>query len=426
MRDPVNRALIIALILLLPAGALAQESRIEPLTQAARANPRDYDAQVALGHALIEAGHFRRAQQTLQRASRLRRDDPAAQYEPIRVLFAQSEHRRARAACRRLARAHRDSAWAHLCTARAFLAWNRAGRAFEELEAALGAEANHYESLVALGDAHRLRSAVAEAESAYRRAIAANGQASEPHFGLGQLYAQARRHDDALAALRRAHELSPDDPDVDLWLGRELSGAEAVTHLRDAVANRPGWAIARAELGDALLATGDHDAAIAAFRQAIREDDNLAHARAGLGRALMAAGQLQEAEAALDEAIEQVPNDADSAAALAAVYAQTDRVEEAYVQYRRAADLDPRNPGPLTDAARLALQQQRPVLATAFLVRVTRVHRDYAPALAMLGDIMRSRNQNDEARDYYQRALSGTGEIDRAAVQASLRAVGGG
>ncbi|MCA9608888.1 MAG: tetratricopeptide repeat protein, partial [Myxococcales bacterium] len=150
------------------------------------------------------------------------------------------------------------------------------------------------------------------------------------------------------------------------------------------------------------------------------------HARAGLGRALIRAGSYQEAEQALSQAIEMVPNDADSAAALAEVYASTDRVEEAYAQFRRAADLDPTNPGPLTSAARLAIQQQRPVLAVGFLQRVLGTHPNHAPALALMGDVMRGRRQNDQARDYYQRALRGTGELDRAAVQQSLQSLGGG
>ncbi len=419
------RAFLYALVILtVPLAASAQENQLDRLRAAARSAPRDYGAQVAYGRALIEAGHYRQATQALTRASRLRRDDPAAQYEPIRVLFARREHRRARAACRRIARAASESAIAHVCTARAFLAWSRAGRAFEELEAALQQSPDDYEALLALGDAHRLRAAVSEAESAYRRAIAVNAQAADPHLGLGQLYAQAHREADARAALQRAHELAPDDPDVDLALGRALEGQQAVTHLREAVANRPGWAVAMAELGDALLRVGDAGGAATTFRAAIAADRNLAHAHAGLGRSLIEAGDLAAAEAALNQALELVPNDADSAMYLADVFAQTERIEEAYSQYRRAADLDARNPEPLVRAARLALAQRRPVLAVGFLQRVLGAHEDHAPALQLMGDVMRGRNRTGQARDYYQRALRGTGEIDRDAVNASLRALG--
>lgn len=414
----------LVLALAFPAAATAQERLLPDLRTAARAAPRDYDAQLALGRALLDAGRFREATQALTRAARLRRTDPAAQYEPIRVHFAEGNHQRARAACRAIERVARDSALARVCTARAFLAWNRSGRAFEELEAALAQSPDDYEALLALGDAHRLRAAVPEAEAAYRRAIAVRPGSSEPHLGLGMLYAQANRSADALAALRRAHELAPESPDVDYWLGRLQTGEPAVQHLRDAVANRPGWAPALASLGDALSASGQHQEAIGIFRQAIRADAHLASARAGLGRALMQAGNLEEAEAALNQAVQLVPNDAESATALADLFARTDRVEEAYAQYRRAADLDPQNPEPLTSAARLAVAEGRPVLAVGYLQRVLAAHPSHAPALALLGDVMRQRSDNAQARELYQRALSGTGDVDRSAIQSALRALG--
>ncbi|HHH27679.1 MAG TPA: tetratricopeptide repeat protein, partial [Polyangiaceae bacterium] len=162
----IRAILTTALLVILPLSASAQEGALDGLRQSARTSPRDFDAQVALGRALIEAGHLREASQTMRRAARLRRDDPAAQYEPIRVLFAQRNHRAARTACRRLNRSAPDSAIGHVCTARAFLAMSRSARAFEELEAALATEPNNYEALLALGDAHRLRAAVPEAEAA--------------------------------------------------------------------------------------------------------------------------------------------------------------------------------------------------------------------------------------------------------------------
>lgn len=409
-----------SLFALVPASASAQESALEALRAAVSSAPRDYDAQHALGRALLEAGRFREASTVLRRASRLRRDDPAAAYEAVRVLFAQRDHRRARQQCRAIQRIARESPVAHVCQARAFLAWSRSARAFEEIEAALALAPEDFEALLALGDAHRLRGSVAEAEAAYRRAIAANPRSAEPHLGLGQTFARAHRPADALAALRRAHELDSDDPDIDYELGRASSGAEAVTRLGEAVSNRPGWALARAALGDALLETGDAEGAVREYREALGQDEHLAGARSGLGRALMVGGSLEEAEAMLRGALERVPNDQASAMALADVFARTDRVEEAYRQYRHAADLDRRDPEPLVRAARLAMTQERPVLATGFLQRAIAIDPNHAGALAMMGDVMRGRSQARQAREYYQRALRGQG-VDREAVQRALR-----
>ncbi|MGE0789054.1 MAG: tetratricopeptide repeat protein [Sandaracinaceae bacterium] len=401
--------------------ARAQETALDSLRAAARSAPRDYDAQLALGLALIEAGHYREASTTMTRAANLRRDDAVAQYQSVRVELAQHNYQRARSQCRAVERVARDSAISHVCMARAWIAWNRSARALDEANAALERAPNDYEALLALADAHRLRHSVAEAESAYQRAAAANPSAAEPHLGLGVLYAQSQRRADALRELRRADQLDGDDPDVDFELGRLLEGQDAVTHLTEAVANRPGWALAQAALGDALLASGQTDAAITQFRAAIQGDQHLAHAQAGLGLALTAAGNLEEAERTLTHALEQVPNDAESVMALGDVYARTHREEEAYEQYRHAADLDPRSAEPLVRAARLAVGQERPVLAQGFLQRVVGQHPNHAAALALMGDVARARHQTREARDYYQRALRGEGTFDRAAVERSLR-----
>lgn len=417
-----RRALSLLLVLALsPLSAAAQESALEGLRAAARAAPRDYDAQLALGRALLEAGRYREAAAQLRRAAGLRRGDAAALYEVARVDFEQHEHQRARAQCRAVARAAQGTPLGRVCQARAFLAWNRSARAFEELEAALEQAPNDFEALLALGDAHRLRAAVPEAEDAYRRAIAADGRRAEPHLGLGQLYAQASRRQEAVAALRRAHELAPDDPDVDYELGRALSGEDAVRHLREAVQNRPTWALAHAGLGDALLALGQHEEAAREYTTALQQDSHLASARSGLGRAQMAAGNLEQAEQTLRAALEQVANDAGAVMALADVLARTSRVEEAYEQYRHASDLDPRDPEPLVRAAQLALTQQRPVLAVGYLQRVITLRPNHALALALMGDVMRGRRQVAEARQFYQRALAGEGELDRARVQQALR-----
>jgi tetratricopeptide (TPR) repeat protein len=402
--------------------ALAQpEARLESLRAAARAAPRDYAAQVALGRAFLEMGRYRDAEGQMRRAANLRRNDPAAMYEVARVYFEMREHQRARAQCRAIARVAQGQAIVHTCQARAFLAWARSARAFDELDAALAIAPNDFEALLALGEAHRLRAAVSESEAAYRRAITADATSAEPHLGLGQLYANANRRDEALASLRRAHELAPDDVDVDYELGRLLSDDQGLAHLRDAAAGRPRWAIVHAELGEALLRRDQHADAAASFRTAIGLDTNLASARSGLGRAQLASGDTAGAEATLRAAIAQVPNDALAVMALADVMAQTNRIEDAYEQYRHASDLDPSSPEPHVRAARLAMQQQRPVLAHGFLQRAIAIRANHAVALAMMGDVMRGRRDNNAARDFYQRALRGEGEIDRAGVERALR-----
>ncbi len=405
--------------------AAAQESEVATLQTAARAAPRDAAAQAALARALLRAGRYREADATFRRAAGLSRHSLRALYDAARVPIEQGDYRRAQAACARLAHASKVAIQTRVCNARAFLVWNRSSRAFEELEAARAVAPNDFEMLLALGDAHRLRADVPNAEQAYRAAASAAPTRAEPYLGLGRLYAQANRRDDAVRVLRDALSRDPSSPEVHYALGSLLGGSqEGRDLLARAVTGRANWPEAQVATGNALLAANDAAGAERAFREAIRMNGRLAEAHAGLGRAKLAQGDMAAAEASLRHALELVANSAPTVLALADVLARTERVEDAFEQYRHAADLDPASPTALLSAARLAVEKQREVLAAGFLDRLLEAHQDLAPALALYGDIMLGRHDNNAARTYYQRALRGRGDFDRPRVEAALRRLG--
>lgn len=400
---------------------MAQESALEGLRATARANARDGAAQSAYGHALLRAGHYRAAGRALRTAARLQGNSPEAHYMVAEVAFAQLDYRGARSACRPIERASPNSTLARVCRARAFLVWNRSGRAFEELEAALAADATNFDALYALGEAHRLRAAVSDAEQAYRRAVAVDATRAEPHHGLGRLYSAANRRDDSVAALRRAIALDADDPAIQFDLGLILGGPEGLLLLRAAAANRPAWDDSQLALGDAALAAGEQAEARTAFTRAIELDARLAPAHTGLGRVLATAGENDAAEAAFMQSLELVANSAETVVELGRLYEAMGRNQDAFDQYSHAHDLDPQNPRGLLAAAALALRRGRDVLASGYLDRLMRRHPNLAAALALYGDVMAARSNRPRAREYYERALAAEGEVDRARVQEALR-----
>lgn len=407
------------LVLTLPASA--QETELEGLRAAARSAARDADAQRAFGIALLRAGRYREAEQQLTRASRVAGGTLESLFDIARVSFARGDHGAAERACNVLTRRDREAVLTRVCHARADLVWNRAARAFSLLEAALVTDPNHYEALYALGEAHRLRAAVTEAASAYQRAISARPSEAEPYLGLGRLQRAAGRPDDAIRSLRRAAELDPSSPEIQFELGRLLPTDEGRPWLERAVRGRPSWPEAQIALGEAHLSGRRFDEAEAAFRSVIRSHRTHAPAHSGLGRALMHRGDLAAAEASLRRALVLVENDLVSALALGDVLARAGRVEDAFEQYRHAADLDSRNPTPLLRAGRLALERELDVLASGFADRILVQDENSAAGLTLYGDIMRARGDRAEARRYYERALRGTGEVDRARIEGALR-----
>ncbi len=423
------RIIIAALLWAVALPVAAQEQALEGLAAGARQNRRDADAQSRYGLALLRAGHFREAKRALQAAARLDRDDPSRVFDVARVAFAEGEYRPARAACRPLAR-FEDSPLAHVCEARAFLVWNRSARAFEEVEAALAMNAEEFEALLALGDAHRLRNAVSDAESAYQRAARAKPNSALPHLGLGRLYFAAHRRNDAVSALRTADQKSeleagsprPDagHPEIAFELGRALGGSDGIPFLRRATEGRPGWAEAQIALGDALLATNDIPGARAAYEAAIQASRVNADAHVGLGRALTAAGEHEAAMAELDRGLALVENHPGAVLAKAKLYEAMTQNEEAFRTYRQAADLMQGNPRPMLDAARLALRLHRDVLAVGFLDRLLQQHENLSAALELYGDAMLARRDRARAREYYERALHGTGHVNRRRIRQQL------
>lgn len=414
--------LMIALSMSVVLGAVGVEAQdLATLEAAARSNRRDAAAQTAYGRALIEAQRFREADRVLRTAARLQGDSVEALFEVAKVAFAQDDYRASRRACRALERKSRNHVLTHVCRARAFLVWNRSGRAFEEVEAAIGVDPNHFEALLALGDAHRLRAQLSESEEAYRRAIGIDGNRWEPHYGLGLLYSNARREAPALEAFRAASRLDTNNPDIQYELAIRVGGDEAKGLLQSAVASRPQWVEALVALADLEMAAGENAAARGHYETVLEQQETNAAAHIGLGRLLLEANEVEAGERALRRALELVPNSPEVALALGDLYRRQERYQDAFAQYRQAAALAPSAPVGLLRAAALALELRRGTLATGFLDRYLQGKPNSAPALALYGDVMAERRDYPAARRYYQRALRGRGEIDRNEVQRKLR-----
>ena len=411
--------LTITMVALVGASAHAQD--LAALEAAANANRRDAAAQTAYGHALIEAERFRDAERVLRNAARLQSNSIESLFEIAKVAFARDDYRASRAACRALERKSRNHVLTHVCRARAFLVWNRSGRAFEEVEAAMGVDPNHFEALLALGDAHRLRAQLSESEEAYRRAIGVDGTRWETHYGLGLLYSNARREGPALEAFRAALQIEPNNPAVQYEIAIRSRGDEAKRLLEAAVASRPQWVEALVALADLEARAGEAAAARAHYETVLEQQETNAAAHIGLGRILLEANEVEAGERSLQRALELVPNSPEVALALGDLYRRQERNQDAFAQYRQAAALAPSAPVGLLRAASLALELRRDTLASGFLDRYLQGKPNSAPALALYGDVMTARRDFNSARRYYQRALRGRGEIDRAEVQRKLR-----
>lgn len=412
--------LFVAAISLQAAGARAQS--IDELRKAAKANRRSIEAQAAYGRGLILVGQLDQAERQMKYVSRMQRDSEAGLYLIAEVAFARGSYNQARKACRAMEKESANGLYSRVCRARAYLVWNRAGRAFDELEAALKDDPKSFEALLALGDAYRLRSAGSESEAAYRRAIASDPSRHEPHRGLGMLYVLLGKPTLAVASLQKATAMQPLDTEALLALASLLPVAESLPLLRRVVAIRNDWAQAQLDLGTALASSGDVAGARKAFHRALKLDFNLAAAHTGLGRLHAAAGEGSKALAEFQAALKLVPNDGAAMLAIGELQEAEKKHLEAYQAYEQAAGMAPNDPRALLRAAALALKEQRSMTARAYLERLRRnpLHADLAAAYALYGDILVATGDRLGAIEMYEKALKGKGELDRERVQTAI------
>lgn len=176
----------------------------------------------------------------------------------------------------------------------------------------------------------------ADAESLYRRALAADPKAFTAELSLGLLLARQGRAEDARPALAAATALDPGDAGqagkARAWralarIDQSANPTEASNDLLEALKISPETS------ADTLLAAnladqaGELDAAEAAYRRVLAEDAKSEPAEAGLAHVLIARKQYPEAETLLRAALDQAPDDATLTAQLATVLAAQDKAE---------------------------------------------------------------------------------------------------
>jgi tetratricopeptide (TPR) repeat protein len=194
---------------------------------------------------------------------------------------------------------------------------------FSDPDLIYGPEEDRYLGFILHGQGRR-----AEAEDAYRRALARDSTYADVHAELGQLLLEAQRVDEALVHLERAHALLP--------------------HVAET----------RYLLGAGYRARGRQAEAEAAFRSALEVEP---HARAAqdLGILLLEAGRLAEAEGFLVEARRLLPQDVNAWYRLSECYyrrGEYEQAEEALRGALRLAPLDRQIQQNLHDLRRLRAQ----------------------------------------------------------------------
>lgn len=259
----------------------------------------------------------------------------------------------------------------------------------EHFEKALVLDPNVGAAHSGLGQIALLRGERASAEQHFRIALRA-GEDAQALAGLGALLLERDDLDAALRHLGRAADLVPNDPNIQLMLGRgfarrgtesfaekafenalrikpDLAAArqalgsltlkarrnrEAETHYRALLAIAGAESSGHVGLGDVARVEERHEDAVAAYRAALAIDPKQSAPARALAWSLMRLGRHDEAIAAYDAYLALAPDDEDVHIARADLLMLIGRLHVSAADWNAIAA---RNPGDMRAQSRLAL-----------------------------------------------------------------------
>ena len=281
-----------------------------------------------------------------------------------------------------------------------------------------------YEDAVSDGNDARDARKFAAAETAYRAAVSLKPRDARAHYGLGNIFTDQQRWDDAEKSYRQAMDFAATNPEILMALSFVLvqprTGAMNAKRFADAeyFAQRatqlqPTSAIAFDRLGVAKTARGIFNAETeSSFRRALELDPNFVVAQVHLARVLRHLNRYSEADTLYKSAIDQA-KDAPTLVLIADAMQTEQRWGDSDPVLRRALQMDPRNPGALFLMGRLLAVNKNYVEAEPVLKNAVEVNPKSFPARNILGRTYLGLERYDDAFKTYEQAAGLASEADR-------------
>jgi tetratricopeptide (TPR) repeat protein len=299
--------------------------------------------------------------------------------------------------------------------------------------------AERVEDLLDKGNQARDARNFAGAEDSYNEVLKLKPRDSRAAYGLGNIYSDQQRWDDAEAAYRNSVAWAPKDADAHIALSVVLVQprvdgdnarrfADAETFARRSVQLDPKNAVGWDRLGVALQARGVSNSEVEhSYRRAIELDPQFAVAYAHLARMLNRANRGAEA-APLYEKASELAKDPPTLNLIAESLQAEQLWQQSEPVLKRALDLDARNPTSLLLMGRLFVVYRRYQEAEPFLKSATEVSsRAFQPFL-LLGRAYLGMDRLNDAEATYERAsaFAGEGEKKQLAGSFGFEGVGDG
>jgi protein O-mannosyl-transferase len=262
--------------------------------------------------------------------------------------------------------------------------------------------------LALLGCAWQQTSYWHDSETLWNHTLACTDDNPVGHYNLGVALAKGSV-DQAINEYEKAVKISPNYAVARYNLGVALVDRgqidDAIAQFRRATEVSPDFADAHNNLGSALAGRGQVDEAIERYHKALAIKPDLAEAHNNLGNALLGRGEINEAMAEYGKALEIKPDYADAHNNLATALQGLGKIQEAITHYRQALEIKPSYAQAHYNLA-VALQScGRIGEAVAHYQQALQIRPTLAEAHNNLGGILARQGRRNDAIAHFRRAL---------------------
>ncbi|MBK8812652.1 MAG: tetratricopeptide repeat protein [Acidobacteria bacterium] len=292
-----------------------------------------------------------------------------------------------------------------------------------------------FEKAIEEGNAARDDRDYPRADAAYRRAVVLDPRDSRGVYGLGNIFADQQRWEEAENSYRSAIRVEPSNPGAYIALSFVLTQpiiggdlferyAEAEKTARKAIEIAPDNAFAYDQLGAALELRGNiADDTQNAYRRAIEIDPEFALAYAHLGRLYRRLGKITESAESYRRAI-QYSTDVPTMILVADVMQSQQRYLESEQLLRRALVEDPKNPTALNLLGRALTTRNSFDEAQKILTKSVEVSPNSVVAYTLLSTLHQRRGRLDDAEKVLGEALRIVSNSERKRLAREYESLG--
>jgi Flp pilus assembly protein TadD len=228
----------------------------------------------------------------------------------------------------------------------------------------------------------------------------------------------ARNAEAGVAFARRAAHADPRNPDRWRELAGRLAAAGRPTGVRAAIDHArtldPGNPADDLLLADLLRRTGHLDQSLEAAQNGLAVHHDNGELELAMGTALSDLGRSAEAREHFLRAASLLPDRWDAQYIAGRIYRGEGKWKEAERYFRKALELEHRDPRPALYAAEAAVHLNRPGEAETLLRKLVARHPDLAEGYAALGDVLAAEGREQDARRVWREGLDRTGDTTLA------------